>query len=132
VARHDDPVIFGAASGRLLEPDFPPGVVAIPQAHEIATPKALAAARRMYAQRELSEFEVVERDSGSPIFFDRATGAQYKRDAAAVLLSPTPLAGVECFVVDAANTLHFLRRRGPREPERTTPISFGTIWGRVE
>ena len=132
MGRKSDPVIYpGGAVGRQVSDGFPEGVIGYLQPHEYASPKMLHRARSLFPERDISEFEVIEPPGGRPIFIEKSTGREFRREEAAVLIDPQNADHVECFVVDAGSRLHLLRPRGPRAPTESRIMSTATISRRI-
>ena len=132
MGRKSDPVIYpGGATGQRVSDGFPEGTVAYLQPHEFATPRMLHRARSLFAERDLSEFEVIEQPGGRPIFTERATGAHFVREEAALLIDGAQGSDVVCFVIDNGNRIHLLRPRGPRVPSESRVLSTATISRRI-
>ena len=126
-----DPVIYpGGGVGQQVSDGFPPGVIGYIQAFEFATPRMLHRARSLFQERPISDFEVIEPPGGRPIFVEKSSGRQYRREEAAALVDPQNT-DVECFCVDAGNRIHLLRPRGPRVPSSSRVMSTGTISRRI-
>lgn len=127
-----DETYYGGATGQRVSDGFAEGVIGFLQPHEYASERMLHRARSLAVERDLSEFEVIEPPGGRPIFVERSTGREFRREEAAILVDPQNADHIECFVVDASNRLHLLRPRGPRAPSESRVMSTGrTISRRI-
>ena len=132
MGRKTETRIYGyGASGMQVSDGFPEGVIGYLQPHEYASPKMLHRARGLFPERSIDEFEVIEPPSGRPLFIEKSTGRQFRREEAAVLVDPQNSDHIECFCVDRGQRIHLLTPRGPTVPSESRIMSTATISRRI-
>ena len=97
--------------------------------------RQLELARRIAPQADLADFEIRELNGGAVLFTHRATRCEFRRveelvsEADAMDSVRAAQLGIDAFVVDAAQQIHYLRARG-KDAALEADTHIGTVVGR--